>query len=98
MVRAPRSERAGADHNDVGHGSVLCVQPEDPSRNVRRGDSAAALAAEIGHTFHELRVGSGETMLVPSNVVFEPRATVTAHLEAPAIDLELMTADAGSHP
>src|SRR4051794_38345652 len=59
---------------------------------------AIELAAEIGDPFDELGIGTGEAVLVPAHVVFETGAAMTAKLERPAIELDLMATNPGRGP
>src|SRR5437868_14833265 len=58
----------------------------------------AIFTAEIGDTFDQGSVGGRERFLIPTHIVLKAGAAMSAKLEAPAVDFELMTADAGCGP
>src|SRR5271163_1018486 len=62
------------------------------------GSVPPVLAAQPGEAADEFRVTACESVFVELDIVFEPGAEVTAELQTPAVNLELMTRDAGGRP
>src|SRR5215212_6165469 len=59
---------------------------------------AIVLAAEVGHSLDELGIRRREAALVPADIVFKASPAMSAELERPAVDLDLMPADTGPRP
>ena len=85
------------EHNDT-RALHSVVESEDLSSRCRRGGDAVVFGAKLSDTRHEFGIRLRETALVPSHVVLEAGAAMSTHLEAPAIYVELVAADARGDP
>ena len=58
----------------------------------------AVLGAQLGHAPDQRGVRRRQRVLVPAHIVLEPGAAVAAQLQRPAVERELVPADAGAGP
>src|SRR5690348_1897796 len=73
-------------------------EAEDLAGLCRRRRTAIVFTTDAGDARHQLGVARGQPRLVEAQIVFEAGANMAAELETPAIDLELMPANAGCRP
>src|SRR5689334_25154018 len=73
-------------------------QAEDLARLADRRRLAAVLGAELRDALHQRGVRRRELLLAHAHIVFQAGAAMAAELERPAIQRQLVLADAGARP
>src|SRR3546814_18223849 len=59
---------------------------------------ASVVGAQRGHALHQLGIAAREARGIEPDVVLQPGPAMSAELEAPAVDLELVPSEAGGPP
>src|SRR3546814_3049069 len=59
---------------------------------------ASVVGAQRGHALHQLGIAAREARGIEPDVVLQPGPAMSAELEAPAADLELVPSEAGGPP
>src|SRR5487761_1051675 len=95
---ASRSARSTRSRRAAPSGLRRRREAENLAGLCRCRRTAIVFAADAGNAHNQLGVALGEPCLVEAQIVFETGADMAAELETPAIDLELMPANAGRRP